>query len=58
MWVVGGGAEGPGKPDANVRLVGTNGGAEALGKNVGTCPRLVDGVNDDEVGVAATVADP
>ncbi len=58
MSVVGGGAKGPGKPDANVRLVGTNGGAETFGKDVGTCPKPVNGVNNDEVGKAAVMAGP
>jgi hypothetical protein len=58
LSVVGGGAEGPGKPDANVRFVGTKGGAEMLGKDVGTCPKPVNGVNNDEVGKAAVMAGP
>jgi hypothetical protein len=35
-----------------------NGGAETLGKNVGTYPALVDDVNIDEVGGMAVVAGP
>ena len=56
--IVNGGAEGPGKPDANIRSVGTKGGAEILGKDVGTYPTWFNGVNDDEVGRAAVVAGP
>jgi hypothetical protein len=29
-----------------------------LGKDVGTCPKLDNGVNNDEVGKAAVVASP
>ncbi len=42
--------------DANVRFVGTKGGAEMLGKDVGTYPALVSGMNGDEVGEVAVVA--
>jgi hypothetical protein len=58
LSVVDGGTKGPGKPDANVRFVGTKGGAEMLGKDVGTCQNLVNGVNNDEVGKAAVMAGP
>jgi hypothetical protein len=58
LCVVSGIAEGPGKPDANVRFVGTKGGAEMLGKDVGTYPALVSGMNSDEVGGMAVVAGP
>ncbi len=58
MSVVDGGTKGPGKAEANVRFVGTKGGAEMLGKDVGTCPKPVDGVDNDEVGKAAVMAGP
>jgi hypothetical protein len=58
LWAVGGGAEGPGNPDAKVKFVGTKGGANMLGKDVGTCPAPDDDENNEEVGGTNVVACP